>query len=482
MPPGPRWRRPAGAASWPCRSARSNSTGPTSRSTPTPGSPWPWRRGSGRAARGVAVAPAVAYGASGEHAGFPGTLLVGHEVLAELLVELVRSARRSFAGVVLVSAHGGNEEALAAGEPRCAADGDDVLVWRPSRPGGDAHAGRTETSLMLAIDPGAVRMRAGRSRVHRAPRRSCCPACAPKGCGRYRPTACWATPRVRAPRRAAALLDALVTDLVAAGGRRTGPSGESRSPSSPVPRGASAPPRVDALVAAGWQVVAVDRCADDPALDYRLAAKADLEAVAARHGAAVRPWWATSAAHRTCTPPWTRPCATSAASRPPSPWPASSAAARRCGRRADAQWDALFDVNVNGVRHLAAAAVPALLAGPRAAPGPGGGGGVGGGPAGAAPPERLQRVEARRHRPDALVGRRPGRHRHHRQRGVPRLDPGPMLDASAAVYGLASAEEFAAHQLVERLLEPEEPAALIAWLCGPDSGGSPGRRSPSTAA
>ena len=41
-----------------------------------------------------------------------------------------------------------------------------------------------------------------------------------------------------------------------------------------------------------------------------------------------------------------------------------------------------------------------------------------------------------------------------------------MLDASAAVYGLASAEEFASQQLVERLLEPEEPAALVAWLCG----------------
>ena len=27
---------------------------------------------------------------------------------------------------------------------------------------------------------------------------------------------------------------------------------------------------VDALVAQGWQVVAVDRCADDPALDYPL--------------------------------------------------------------------------------------------------------------------------------------------------------------------------------------------------------------------
>ena len=127
---------------------------------------------SGLAARrrDVAVAPAVAYGASGEHAGFPGTLLVGHEVLAELLVELVRSARGSFAGVVLVSAHGGNEEALAAASRRCAADGDDVLVWHAVTAGGDAHAGRTETSLMLAIDPGVRALRVGRARLHRAAR------------------------------------------------------------------------------------------------------------------------------------------------------------------------------------------------------------------------------------------------------------------------------------------------------------------------
>ena len=105
----------------------------------------------------LAVAAPVAYGASGEHAGFPGTLLVGHDVLASLLVELVRSARISFRGVVLVSAHGGNETALSIVSARCAAEGDDVVVWRAAPQGGDAHAGRTETSLMLAIDPGAVR-------------------------------------------------------------------------------------------------------------------------------------------------------------------------------------------------------------------------------------------------------------------------------------------------------------------------------------
>jgi mycofactocin system creatininase family protein len=104
----------------------------------------------------VVVAPAVPYGASGEHAAFPGTLLINHHVLADLLVELVRSARDAFAGVVLISAHGGNHEGLALVRARCRDDGDPVLVWAAGVRGGDAHAGRTETSLMLAIDPEVV--------------------------------------------------------------------------------------------------------------------------------------------------------------------------------------------------------------------------------------------------------------------------------------------------------------------------------------
>ena len=112
--------------------------------------------GLSRAREGIAVAPALPYGASGEHAAFPGTLLIGHDVLSDVLVELVRSARGSFAGVVLVSAHGGNRDALAMTEKRCAAEGDDVLGWALAVAGSDAHAGRTETSLMLAIEPESV--------------------------------------------------------------------------------------------------------------------------------------------------------------------------------------------------------------------------------------------------------------------------------------------------------------------------------------
>jgi len=40
---------------------------------------------------------------------------------------------------------------------RSTEEGDDVLVWTAGRADGDAHAGRTETSLMLAIDQPTVR-------------------------------------------------------------------------------------------------------------------------------------------------------------------------------------------------------------------------------------------------------------------------------------------------------------------------------------
>lgn len=105
----------------------------------------------------VLAAPALEYGASGEHAGFPGTLSIGTDVLGDVLVELVRSARPSAAGVVFVCAHGGNAEGVAAARARCQAEGDTVHVFSARIEGGDAHAGRTETSLMLAIAPDEVR-------------------------------------------------------------------------------------------------------------------------------------------------------------------------------------------------------------------------------------------------------------------------------------------------------------------------------------
>lgn len=108
------------------------------------------------AATGVVVAAAVSYGSSGEHADFAGTLSIGAAVTEQLLVELGRSATATFARVLLLSTHGGNAEPVRRAVRLLRDEGRDVRAWGP-RFGGDAHAGRTETSLMLAIAPGRVR-------------------------------------------------------------------------------------------------------------------------------------------------------------------------------------------------------------------------------------------------------------------------------------------------------------------------------------
>ncbi len=103
------------------------------------------------------VAPPVAYGASGEHQDFPGTVSIGQEATQLLLLELGRSALIHFDRVVVVSAHGGNAGPLARAVRQLVDEGHPVSAWSP-RWTGDLHAGRTETSLMLAIRPDLVHL------------------------------------------------------------------------------------------------------------------------------------------------------------------------------------------------------------------------------------------------------------------------------------------------------------------------------------
>ena len=105
----------------------------------------------------VVMAPPVAYGASGEHAGFTGTLSIGIETTRLVLVELIRSAD-AFDGVVLVSCHGGNAVPVRDACAIAAREGRRVCAWSPKGPADDSHAGWTETSVMLALRPQAVRM------------------------------------------------------------------------------------------------------------------------------------------------------------------------------------------------------------------------------------------------------------------------------------------------------------------------------------
>jgi creatinine amidohydrolase len=105
---------------------------------------------------GTVIAPPIAIGASGEHAGFAGTLSIGTKVLADMLVEIVRTAGPEFRRIVVINGHGGNAYALRAASATCAAEGRALDVWSVRLPGADAHAGRTETSLMLHIAPESV--------------------------------------------------------------------------------------------------------------------------------------------------------------------------------------------------------------------------------------------------------------------------------------------------------------------------------------
>lgn len=105
----------------------------------------------------VLIGPAVTASSSGEHAGFPGTLSIGADVVEHLIVELVRSADWS-GGVVLVNGHGGNSLPVQRAASKLLGEGRRVLAFWPHIRDGDAHAGESETSMMLALAPTLVRM------------------------------------------------------------------------------------------------------------------------------------------------------------------------------------------------------------------------------------------------------------------------------------------------------------------------------------
>jgi mycofactocin precursor peptide peptidase len=99
----------------------------------------------------------IAAAVAREHAGFPGTLSIGTPALTEVLVELGRDGTRDWDAVLFVNGHGGNLDAVSRALDRLQAEGRRCGAFHVSL-AGDAHAGRTETSLMLHIDPAAVRL------------------------------------------------------------------------------------------------------------------------------------------------------------------------------------------------------------------------------------------------------------------------------------------------------------------------------------
>ncbi|WP_224785931.1 mycofactocin biosynthesis peptidyl-dipeptidase MftE [Microbacterium caowuchunii] len=107
----------------------------------------------------VVTAP-VAFGASGEHQAFPGTLSIGTDVLATVLVELGRSATEWLERIVFVNGHGGNVEALHRAVPQLRREGRDASWLACSAPSSaspsDTHAGFFETAVMMHLEPERV--------------------------------------------------------------------------------------------------------------------------------------------------------------------------------------------------------------------------------------------------------------------------------------------------------------------------------------
>lgn len=223
------------------------------------------------------------------------------------------------------------------------------------------------------------------------------------------------------------------------------------------------------LARSGWCVVAVDRCGDDARVTYPLATKEQLAGLAAEFPGAVvdvvadvQEVDALAAAVEVAEDRFGGLDAAVAAA-------AVMAGGAPVWESDNTEWEALFGVGVDGVANLARAAVPALLR--RPAPRTGRFVAL----ASAAAHRGLWRLGSYTAAKHAVVGLVRGLAVDLRGTGVcaTAVSPGStrtdMLTATAEVYGLSDVEELAEHQVVERLLEPDEVAATVCFLCSPES-------------
>ncbi|MGO9898516.1 MAG: mycofactocin-coupled SDR family oxidoreductase [Solirubrobacteraceae bacterium] len=233
----------------------------------------------------------------------------------------------------------------------------------------------------------------------------------------------------------------------------------------------------------GWAIVAVDRCADDPALGYELAHERDLQDVV------------DSCENRDLVLPIVADVRDQVALNE-----AVAAGMRAFGRldaavavagmivggpplweMSDAAYQLIVDVNLTGVWRLAKAAVPALLARPE----PRNGRFVA--VASAAAYHGMPRLAAYGAAKAGVAGLVRGLAADLAGSGITAngVAPGPttttMLDVTAEIYDFTSVEDFAHNPLHGRLLDPDEIAAPIAWLCSHESSSLTGHVLPTDA-
>ncbi|MCY3851513.1 MAG: mycofactocin-coupled SDR family oxidoreductase [Acidimicrobiaceae bacterium] len=219
------------------------------------------------------------------------------------------------------------------------------------------------------------------------------------------------------------------------------------------------------LVADGWSVVAVDVCADVPTVEYPLATPAELAAVGAAGGGHVltmhvdvRSQIELEDAAETAVKHFGRLDAAVAAA-------GVFAAHTPLWEVTDAEWNTITDIDLTGVFNTARAAIPRILA--SAEPRRGRFVAVSSA-AGTVGLSKMAPYVAAKH---GVIGLVKALAVDLAGTGVTSnaVAPGStrtaILEASAAAFD-ADVNEFAAHQRpLGRLVEPDEVASAICWLC-----------------
>ena len=224
------------------------------------------------------------------------------------------------------------------------------------------------------------------------------------------------------------------------------------------------------LAADGAAVVALDRCTDDPALDYDLGTRDQLEEVAASCGETSVAVVADVGDRRSL--------ASALGSQDPFDAVVCAAGVVWGGHPVwetpTQVWESLVAANVTGVLNTAALTLPAMLA--RPAPRTGrfvavaSAAGIRGLPA-------MGGYSAAKH---AVVGLVRSMAADLGDSGITAnaVAPGSVdtdiLSASASVYDLVSPEEFARHHVSGRLLHADEIAEAVTWLCSSAASGVTG--------